>query len=106
MVALHPPAGIIGPLRPIWRDIATCLAPVLHPASLSLQHLTPSILVTGAAGSGKTTAVAAAAAALGLHFLPWSCHDIKVRCGHKMPRINTRPAHVVAVHAGWLTTMG
>lgn len=43
-------------------------------------HLRVAALVEGPAGSGRTTAARAAAAALGLNFVAWSCAEIRVGC--------------------------
>ena len=43
-------------------------------AALALQV---AVLLLGPRGSGRSTAVRAAAAALGIHFVPFSCHDLK-----------------------------
>lgn len=62
----------------LWR----CLKPhLIRPccwlqdsAALALQV---AVLLLGPRGSGRSTAVRAAAAALGIHFVPFSCHDLK-----------------------------
>ena len=38
-----------------------------------------SVLVVGPPGVGKATAVNAAAAALGVHAVPFTCHELRVR---------------------------
>lgn len=43
-------------------------------AALALQV---SVLLLGPRGSGRSTAVRAATAALGIHLVPFSCHDLK-----------------------------
>lgn len=43
-------------------------------AGLALQL---SVLLVGPRGSGRSTAVRAATAALGIHMVPFSCHDLK-----------------------------
>lgn len=43
-------------------------------AGLALQV---SVLLVGPRGSGRSTAVRAATAALGIHMVPFSCHDLK-----------------------------
>lgn len=43
-------------------------------AALALQV---AVLMLGPRGSGRATAVRAAAAALGIHLVPFSCHDLK-----------------------------
>ncbi len=43
-------------------------------SALALQV---AVLLLGPRGSGRGTAVRAAAAALGIHFVPFSCHDLK-----------------------------
>lgn len=68
-------AGVSGALRPTWRQVAALLAPLLHPASAHVD-LHVSLLVHGPRGSGRRTAVRAAAAALGMHCVPWSAYDI------------------------------
>ncbi len=70
-------AGISGPLQPIWRQLAAIVAPLLHPSSLEVD-VRVSVLLHGPRGSGKQTAAKAAAAALGMNFVSWSCHDLKV----------------------------
>lgn len=52
------------------------LAPLLHPAALATD-MRVSLLLHGPAGSGRRTAVRAAAAALGLHCITASCHDLQ-----------------------------
>lgn len=37
-----------------------------------------SVLVVGPEGVGKTTAIHAAAAALGVHVVPYTCHELRV----------------------------
>ena len=43
-------------------------------ANLALQV---SVLLVGPRGSGRSTGVRAATAALGIHMVPFSCHDLK-----------------------------
>jgi hypothetical protein len=43
-------------------------------SALALQV---AVLLLGPRGSGRSTAVRAAAAALGIHFVPFTCHDLK-----------------------------
>ena len=45
-------------------------------------HVRASVLLHGPAGGGKVTAAVAAAAALGVHVVPFNCHELKVcvRC--------------------------
>jgi MoxR-like ATPase len=43
------------------------------------MHLRVAALLEGPRGSGRSTAARAAATALGLNFIPWSCAEIKVR---------------------------
>lgn len=74
---LLPPAGL---LLPAWRQLAELLASVLHPAALGLP-LRLALLVHGPAGSGKRTAAAAAATAVGCHLVSLSCHDVKAVAG-------------------------
>ena len=40
-----------------------------------------ALLLAGPAGSGRTTAATAAAAALGLHLVPFNCHDLTSAAG-------------------------
>lgn len=47
----------------------------------SEADLQMALLVHGPKGSGKTTAVQAAAAALGLHLVPFNCHELKTQDG-------------------------
>ncbi|KAL4857587.1 Peroxisome biogenesis protein 6 [Chlorella vulgaris] len=72
-----PPTGL---LLPAWRQVAELLASVLHPAAAGVP-LRLAVLLHGPAGSGKQTAVAAAAAAAGCHLVNLSCHDIKAAAG-------------------------
>jgi len=67
----------VGHLLPHWRNIAGIIAPVIHPSSRRIP-MKCSVLLHGPAGSGKRTAAAAAAAALGCHLISISCQDIKV----------------------------
>eukprot|EP00890_Picochlorum_soloecismus_P000322 jgi/Picsp_1/1290/NSC_04771-R1_peroxin 6 len=67
----------VGHLLLRWRNIAEIIAPVIHPSSRRIP-MKCSILLHGTAGSGKRTAAAAAAAALGCHLISISCQDIKV----------------------------
>ena len=67
----------VGHLLPHWRNVAEIIAPVVHPSSRRIP-MKCSILLHGPAGSGKRTAAAAAAAALGCHLISISCQDIKV----------------------------
>ncbi|KAG2449569.1 hypothetical protein HYH02_005102 [Chlamydomonas schloesseri] len=69
-------AGTPGPLLPTWRRVAEVLAPLLHPAALALDLPAPALLLHGPPGSGRRTAARAAAAALGLHFVAVSCHEL------------------------------
>lgn len=77
---LPPPrsAGLPGPLRPTWRRLYSVIAPLLHPDGLDVP-LRASVLLHGPGGSGKRTAARAACAAAGMHLIPLSCHEIKVR---------------------------
>jgi hypothetical protein len=70
--------GVPGPLTDNWRHVGTLLAPLLHPSSAAVE-LSCSLLLWGPRGSGRRTAARAAAAALGMHVIEWSCHDLKVR---------------------------
>lgn len=72
-----PPAG---PLLPAWRQLAQLLASALHPAS-AVVPLRLAVLLHGPSGSGKRTAAAAAAAAVGCHAVSLSCHDVKAAAG-------------------------
>lgn len=79
--AWHPAPGlpgVCGPLLPAWRELARTAAPLLHPAAADVP-VRAAALLHGPRGSGKQTAARAAAAALGLNFLPWSCHELRVR---------------------------
>ncbi|KAK9832032.1 hypothetical protein WJX81_000155 [Elliptochloris bilobata] len=67
-----PRAGV---LLPAWRRLAELLAPVLHPdAPRSGVRL--AVMLLGPRGAGKATAARAAAAALGLHLVPFSCAEL------------------------------
>lgn len=66
----------VGEMLPCWRQIAHLAATVLHPASTSIR-LRLAVLLHGPAGSGRRTAVAAAAAALGCHMACINCKDIR-----------------------------
>ena len=66
----------VGRLMPVWREIALLASTVLHPATAAIP-LRLSILVHGPPGSGRRTAVSAAAAALGCHYTMISARDIK-----------------------------
>ncbi|GAX82166.1 hypothetical protein CEUSTIGMA_g9594.t1 [Chlamydomonas eustigma] len=68
--------GVAGPLRSTWKQVAKLMAPLLHPETKNLE-LKMSLLLHGPRGSGRRTAVRAAAAALGLHYIPISCHDFR-----------------------------
>jgi hypothetical protein len=70
--------GVPGPLTDNWRHVGHLLAPLLHPSSAAVE-LSCSLLLWGPRGSGRRTAARAAAAALGMHVIEWSCHDLKVR---------------------------
>ena len=50
------------------------LVVVQDSAALALQV---SVLLLGPRGSGRSTALRAATAALGIHLVPFSCHDLK-----------------------------
>ncbi|CAD7703056.1 unnamed protein product [Ostreobium quekettii] len=67
-----------GPVLPVWRQVAALVAPLVHTAVTSMEFRVSALLI-GAEGSGRRTAVAAAAEALGLHLISLSCHDIKCR---------------------------
>jgi SpoVK/Ycf46/Vps4 family AAA+-type ATPase len=67
--------GVAGPLQPLWRRVASVAAPLLHPSAARADAPT-SLLLHGPRGAGKATAARAAAAALGLHFIACSCHDL------------------------------
>ena len=45
------------------------------------RGLRAALLLVGPAGSGRTTAATAAAAALGLHLIPFNCHDLTSAAG-------------------------
>ncbi|KAK9866056.1 hypothetical protein WJX84_008383 [Apatococcus fuscideae] len=67
-------------LLPAWRDIATILAPLVHQGARG-RRVRVALLLAGPAGCGRTVAAAAAAAALGLHLIPFSCHDLSSAAG-------------------------
>jgi hypothetical protein len=69
--------GVSGPLTDNWRQVGQLLAPLLHPSSAAVE-LSCSLLLWGPRGSGRRTAARAAAAALGMHVIEWSCHDLRV----------------------------
>jgi hypothetical protein len=69
--------GVPGPLTDNWRHVGQLLAPLLHPSSAAVE-LSCSLLLWGPRGSGRRTAARAAAAALGMHVIEWSCYDLKV----------------------------
>ena len=56
------------------------LVPLLHPAALGTD-MRVSLLLHGPDGSGRRTAVRAAAAALGLHCICVTCHDLQGSAG-------------------------
>ncbi|BDA49160.1 Peroxisomal biogenesis factor 6 [Coccomyxa sp. Obi] len=64
----------VGSLLPAWRQVAEILAPLCHQKGLE-TGLRTALLLHGPSGSGKSTTVHAAAAALGLHVIPFSCHE-------------------------------
>jgi hypothetical protein len=70
--------GVPGPLTDNWKHVGQLLAPLLHPSSAAVE-LSCSLLLWGPRGSGRRTAARAAAAALGMHVIEWSCYDLKVR---------------------------
>ena len=70
----------VGPLLPAWRPLAQLLASVLHPGSAGVP-LRLAVLLHGPPGSGKRTAAAAAAAAVGCHLVSLSSHDVKAAAG-------------------------
>ncbi|DBB17357.1 TPA: hypothetical protein ACH3X3_014397 [Trebouxia sp. C0006] len=72
----NPELAGCGPLLPSWRQLADLFMPLLHRDSSALA-LQVAVLLLGPRGSGRGTAVRAAAAALGIHFVPFSCHDLK-----------------------------
>ena len=74
--ALHP----AGPVLPGWRPLAQLLASALHPGAADVP-LRLAVLLHGPPGSGKRTAVAAAAAAAGCHLVSFSAHDVKAAAG-------------------------
>jgi hypothetical protein len=69
--------NILGPLLPTWSSIAEVFLPLLHPSSLDLG-LRAAVLLEGPLGSGRRTAARAAAAALGVNYIPVSCIEIRV----------------------------
>ncbi|KAA6429814.1 MAG: peroxisome biogenesis 6-like [Trebouxia sp. A1-2] len=72
----NPELAGCGPLLPSWRQLADLFLPLLHRDSSALA-LQVAVLLLGPRGSGRGTAVRAAAAAVGIHFVPFSCHDLK-----------------------------
>ncbi|KAL0039627.1 hypothetical protein WJX77_003781 [Trebouxia sp. C0004] len=72
----NPELAGCGPLLPSWRRLADLFMPLLHRDSSALA-LQVAVLLLGPRGSGRSIAVRAAAAALGIHFVPFSCHDLK-----------------------------
>jgi len=81
--AWHPAPGlpgVCGPLLPSWRGVARTVAPLLHPAAVDVP-VRAALLLHGPRGSGKQTAARAAAAALGMHCISWSCLEIRVSGG-------------------------
>ena len=73
---VQPCLRFVGKLLSRWSDIATIIAPALHPAIRNLSWKI-SLLLHGPQGSGKKTAISAAAAALGCHAIWISCSDIR-----------------------------
>eukprot|EP00884_Botryococcus_braunii_P001649 jgi/Botrbrau1/11485/Bobra.0360s0012.1 len=65
-----------GPLLPAWRQLASIIAPVMHQGAAN-AGVRVAVLITGPEGSGRTTAVKAAAAALGLQLLPFSALEVR-----------------------------
>jgi SpoVK/Ycf46/Vps4 family AAA+-type ATPase len=53
----------------------------LHPQRGKRADLRIALLLHGPRGSGKSTAVQAAAAALGVQVIPFSCHELKAQDG-------------------------
>ncbi|GLC61818.1 hypothetical protein PLESTB_001806500 [Pleodorina starrii] len=74
-------SGTPGPLLPAWRRVAQVFAPLLHPHTLHLDLPAATVLLYGPPGSGRRTAARAAAAALGLHFISVSCHELAPAAG-------------------------
>ncbi|GLI63436.1 hypothetical protein VaNZ11_006327, partial [Volvox africanus] len=74
-------AGTPGPLLSSWRRVSEVLAPLLHPHTLHLDLPAATVLLYGPPGSGRRTAARAAAAALGLHFIAVSCHELQPPAG-------------------------
>ena len=72
--------GVCGPLQPTWRELAELVAPLLHPLAWD-QGVRLGVLLAGPKGSGKVTAVRAVAAALGMHYIGFSCHELQVGGG-------------------------
>lgn len=69
-----------GPMLPAWRQLAQLLASALHPGTAGLP-LRLAVLLHGPAGCGKRTAAGAAAAAVGVHLVSLSCHDVRAGAG-------------------------
>lgn len=65
----------VGTLLSSWKTVAELLARVMHPATLSMP-LNTALLVHGPQGSGKRTAIKAAAAAIGCHAVWLSAEDL------------------------------
>ncbi|CAK0786225.1 hypothetical protein CVIRNUC_009438 [Coccomyxa viridis] len=63
-----------GILLPAWRQLAQLLAALNHEGP-EAENISVSVLMCGPAGCGKSTAVSATAAALGLNVVPYSCHE-------------------------------
>ncbi|KAK9814693.1 hypothetical protein WJX72_009974 [[Myrmecia] bisecta] len=59
------------------RPVAEVVAPLMHEGSVA-YNLRTALLLHAPRGAGKATAVGAAAAALGAHVVPFSCHEL---CG-------------------------
>lgn len=67
----------VGPLLLLWREVAACVCPLLHSLAAELDFRV-SILLKGPKGSGRTTAIQAAARALGMQIVVVNSIDLKV----------------------------
>ncbi|KAK9866141.1 hypothetical protein WJX84_005323 [Apatococcus fuscideae] len=83
-------------LLPAWREVAALLAPLVHHGSRG-RGLRAALLLVGPAGSGRTTAATAAAAALGLHLIPFNCHDLTSAAG---PQAQSKAVNLALRTAG------
>lgn len=67
----------VGPLLPLWKEVAACVCPVLHSLAAELDFRV-SVLLRGPKGSGRTTAAQAAAKALGMQIVVINSIELKV----------------------------